>query len=89
MELPITKLFKWVSDDEIEVVLDRNYFELYATNQKQIDKIAAIENLILACKEMDVEHELVRKATSRWVSNLTYDLSKYDINVFEVLKAIN
>jgi len=75
LELPITKLFKWVSKNEIEVTLDKKYFELHTTSPKQVEKIAAIGNLISACKEMDVEHELVRKATSRWVNNLSYDLS--------------
>ena len=89
IKLPITKLFKWIGKDEIEVTLDKKYFELYTTSSKQVEKIAAIDNLILACKEMDVEHELVRKATSRWVNNLSYDLSKYDLNYFEILKTVN
>lgn len=89
VELPITRLFKWVGEDKIEVTLDRKYFELYATNELQINKIRAIDNLISACKEMDVKYELVRKAAGRWVKDLSYDLSYYEINHFEVLKGIN
>lgn len=88
VELPITKLFKWVSEDEIEVTLSEKYFEVHATNQRQVDKIAAIENLILACKEMDIEHGLAKEVLGQWVTSLSPDLEKYEIDCYYVLKTI-
>lgn len=88
VELPITKLFKWVGEDEIEVTLSEKYFELHTTNQKQVDKIAAIENLILACKKMEIPFKLAKEVLGQWVKSLSPDLEIYELNYYHVLKTI-
>ena len=87
VELPITKLFRWVSEKEIEVLLDKKYFELYSTSKEQLQKIKDIEEFISASKKMAVPYELVKRAVGIWAKRISYDLTSYSINYFEVLKS--
>lgn len=87
VELPITKLFRWVNEKEIEVLLDKKYFELYSTSKEQLQKIKDIEEFISASKKMAVPYELVKRAVGIWAKRISYDLTSYSINYFEVLKS--
>tara|TARA_R110002049_G_scaffold306318_2_gene504600 strand:- start:1938 stop:2597 length:660 start_codon:yes stop_codon:yes gene_type:complete len=89
VELKIKDLFKWVNDDTIEVKLEKKFFELRATNNKQLEKIAAIKQFIVASKKMEIEYEIVKKACNKWIKSLAYDLSDYEVNYMEIVKSVN
>lgn len=89
IQLPITSLFKWVDDYNIEITLERKYFELYANSDAQLEKIADLENYIAISKKVGVDYGLVSKAIGRWLKELSHDLNSYRINYHEILKTIN
>ncbi|MCL6266572.1 hypothetical protein [Flagellimonas myxillae] len=88
ISLPIAKLFKWLSEDKIEVTLPRHYFELYATSDLQIQKIEDIDSFISASQRMEIPYDLVKKAVGCWLNHLTHDLANYNINHHELLRLV-
>tara|TARA_R110000744_G_scaffold380502_1_gene501519 strand:+ start:4742 stop:5404 length:663 start_codon:yes stop_codon:yes gene_type:complete len=80
----IEKLYN-IEGGKITVNLDEEYYKLYSTSNKQLDRIEDINNFIKAAKELNVDFKLVKSGLGSLLRDIRYDLSSYEINYCELM----
>ena len=68
------------------VILDDKYFKLYSTNNKQLDQITKLNNLLKSFREMGIEYQDAKPLFGSWIRDLDFKLNSFNLNYMQILK---
>ena len=70
----------------VNVNLSEEYFKLYATNDRQLEKIKDIDDFVNSSRKVGANYKTIKYVLKSWISDLSYNLDSYEINYYYLLQ---
>ena len=72
----------------VDVNLSEEYFKLYATNDRQLEKIKDIDDFVNSSRKMGADYKTIKDVLKSWLLDLNYNLEQYTINYNYLLQNV-